>query len=83
MYVTEKLLPKSNWRLLRGQKEVGEASLYYVLPTSQKLSRWKPSCLRDVCTTRKGLRAHLGTRKMTDQGRPGKLSPPIPNPRLG
>lgn len=81
--VTEKLLPKSNWRLLGGQKEAGEASLYYVLPTSQKHSCWKPSCLRDVCVIRKGLRPHLGTRKMTDRRQPRKLTPPISSPRLG
>ena len=36
----------------KGQKERGDSSPY-VLPTSQNLSRWNPSWLSDVHTTRK------------------------------
>ena len=32
----------------KGQKEMAR-----VLPTSQNLPLWNPSCLSDVCTTRK------------------------------
>ena len=39
--------------LERGQREGGDASIQYVLPTSQNPLRWNPSWLREACTTRK------------------------------
>ena len=37
----------------RGLKKEGGDASPYVLPTSQKLSQWNPSWLRDAGTTRK------------------------------
>jgi len=37
----------------RGHREGGDASIQYVLPTSQNPLHWNPSWLRDAYTTRK------------------------------